>query len=175
MEGYIKLYRELLDWEWFTDANTLKVWIYCLLRARFTDGRYKGTEVPRGSFTTDLQSMADDLNMPIQNLRTAIQHLVQSGEITKKSTNKFTTITVEKYDDYQDEQQTTNKQLTNNQQTTNKQLTSIKERKNVNNETSSYYGQLWKPGMSLSELGDAICEKTGMKKLAMEEIKNWRA
>jgi hypothetical protein len=66
--------------------------------------------------------------------------LESTGEITLKSTNRFTIATVENWDFYQccDEdsnQQITNKQPTSNQQATNKQphLKNVKNVKNVKN------------------------------------------
>ena len=54
-------------------------------------------------------------------------------EITIKSTNKYSIITILNYESYQDEEITTNNQtnnqLTNNQQATNKQLTTNKNNK----------------------------------------------
>ena len=34
-EGYIKLCRKLAAWEWYTDANTVRVFIHCLIMANW--------------------------------------------------------------------------------------------------------------------------------------------
>lgn len=151
MDGYIKLYRSLLDWEWFDDEKTLKVWLYILLMARFSDQKYKGTEVPRGSFVTTIKDMSKKLNMSERSVRTAINHLKSTNELTSKTTNKYTLISVVKYQEFQGDEgcydissdkqsdkqndKQSDKQVTNNRQTTDKQLTNQKNKnvKNVNN------------------------------------------
>ena len=126
-----------MSWEWYQDANTARVFIHCLIMANWKAGRFRGTEVPRGSFVTSLPSLCEDLNLTTQNVRTAINHLKSTGEITIKSTNKFSIVSIvnwEKYQGYEEDankqiNKQTNKQLTNNQQTTN----NIKEIKNIRN------------------------------------------
>jgi hypothetical protein len=64
--------------------------------------------------------------------------LKSTNEITSKSTNKYTIITVVKWEEYQLLcEKSTNKstsKLTNDQQTTNKQLTTDNKYNNINKE-----------------------------------------
>ena len=126
-EGYILLYRKMLNWEWMSDANTLAVFIYCLLRANWRDGKFQGTEVHRGEFVTSIASLAGELGLSVQNIRTALRHLESTGEITSKSHAKYRIIAISHYDDYQCPNKEANNQLTSIQQATNKQLTTIEE------------------------------------------------
>ena len=48
--NYIKFYRSFLEWEWWHDPNTCRVFIYILLRANWTDKVWKGVTIKRGSF-----------------------------------------------------------------------------------------------------------------------------
>jgi hypothetical protein len=52
--------------------------------------------------------------------------------VTSKPTNKFTVYTIVNYGQYQDCEDTTNQQLTNNQPATNQQLTTKEEIKHLN-------------------------------------------
>lgn len=131
--GFIKLSRKMLDWEWYTDQNTFCVFLHCLFKANWKDGRFRGIEVPRGSFITSLPSLTEELNMSTQKVRTAIEHLKSTGEITVKIYPHWRMITVVKYCDYQDNNSLTNSQITADQQATNRQLTSIEEYKNYKN------------------------------------------
>lgn len=45
--NYIKLSRNLLDWGWYKDANTSRVFLHCLLKANWKDGEYYGVRIPR--------------------------------------------------------------------------------------------------------------------------------
>ena len=127
--GFLRLYRRLLDWEWFDNSQMVHLWIYFLLKANYQDGKWHGIEVPRGSFLTSLDNICKDTGLTVQNVRTCINKLKSTSEITIKVTNKYSIITVCKYDLYNVQELEANKQdnkqaniqLTSNQQATNKQ------------------------------------------------------
>jgi len=132
MNGYVKLHRSMLEWEWLDDPITVQVWVYCLLKANYTLQRWHGETLMPGQFITSLGHMAKELGISRQNLKTAILHLKSTNNLTIKSTNKWTLVTIEKWDEYQSAgEKVTNKltsNLTNNQPTANQQLTTDKER-----------------------------------------------
>ena len=117
--GFIILYRSLLEWEWYNDPNTLRVFLHCLLRANHKDKKWQGITIPRGSFVTSYQSLALELGMTVQNVRTAINKLKSTGELTHKSHTKYGVITINNYTKFQDANSQTNSPLTDNQQSTN--------------------------------------------------------
>lgn len=123
--NWIKLYSDFLNWEWYTDNNTKALFIHCLLKANWKTGNFQGQEILRGSFVTSLAHLSKETGLTIQQTRTALEHLISTGEITSKITNKYRIITITKYDMYQDitSKITSNQQATNNQ--SNKQLTTI--------------------------------------------------
>ena len=98
--GFIKLSRKMLEWEWYTDQKTMSVFLHCLFKANWKDGRFRGIEVPRGSFITSLPSLTEELNMSTQSVRTALDHLKSTGEITDRTTSKFRVITIKNYESY---------------------------------------------------------------------------
>lgn len=136
--GFIKIYRSLLDWEWYKDVNTRLVFIHLLLNANWEESKYMGYDIPKGGLVVGLNSLSESVGISVQSIRTSLNHLKSTNEITIKSTNKFSIVTIvnwEKYQGFNDE--LTNKStssLTNNQQTTNKQLTTEEEYKNIRNE-----------------------------------------
>lgn len=140
-QGFVKLHRKILEWGWYKDANTIRLFLHCLLKANWKDGNFQGYEIPRGSFVTSVNSLSNELSsnkhkFTTQAVRTSLKHLNSTNEITIKTTNKFTIITINNYDNYQEDNKAFNKQLTNKQQTTNKQLTTIEEYKNRKKERS---------------------------------------
>lgn len=137
-EGYIKISRKMLRWEWYTDSNTKAVFLHCLLSANWKDGRFRGQEIPRGSFVTGRKKLAEALNISEQSVRTALAHLQSTNEITIKRTPKGSIITVVKYDEYQTVNQQNTEKTANNQPTTNQQLTTIEEYKNKKNIKNIY-------------------------------------
>lgn len=121
--GFIKLHRKITEWEWYKNPNTFRVFLHCLLSANFTDGRFEGREIKRGQFVTSLPTLAKQTLLSIQQVRTALDHLKSTGEITDSSCTKYRIITVVKYDSYQCDNRQNNSQSTDNQQTSNSQST----------------------------------------------------
>ena len=129
-KSFIKLYKKILEWEWYKDYKTKDLFIHLLLKANWKDGKYQGYEIPRGSLITGRKQLAEELGFTEQSIRTAINHLKSTNEITIKTTKVFSIITIVNYEQYQESNQVSNQQLTNNQPTTNQQLTTIEEYKN---------------------------------------------
>ena len=119
IQGFLRISRNIVDWDWYTDANTFRVFMHLLLTANYKDCNYKGVEVKRGQVATSRKEIAKALRMSEQNVRTSLSHLKSTNEITSKSTNKLTIITLCKYDSWQDltseTNQQTNRKLTVNQ------------------------------------------------------------
>lgn len=135
-EKWVKLFSKFTEWEWYKDINTKTVFIHCLLKANWKDGRFEGKTIPRGSFVTGRKELSKQLMMTEQEIRTALKHLKSTNEITIKTTNKYSIITIVNYDLYQQNNQEYNQQLTNNQPTTNQQLTTIVEYKTISSISS---------------------------------------
>lgn len=100
--GFVCLFRSFLEWGWYTDINTKVLFIHMLLRANWKEGNFKGTTVPRGSFVSSIAKLAEETGLTSDEVRTAISHLIQTREITKQSTNKYTVFTVVNYTLYQE-------------------------------------------------------------------------
>lgn len=67
MDGWILLHKKLLKWEWFQNADTLQLFLYCLLRANFEPVKWQGVDIQRGQFSRFFQQVAafDDHKIPI--------------------------------------------------------------------------------------------------------------
>ena len=129
---FIKVYRKLLDWEWYTDVNTKTLFIHCLLRANWKAGIWHGVQYDAGEFITSLPRISAETGLSIQQARTALEHLELTGEVTSRITDKVTgkkynkirVITINNWDSYQGDNRQDNsqsnrqnrKQLTGNQQ-----------------------------------------------------------
>ena len=131
--GFILLYRQITEWEWYQNPNTFRVFLHCLLMANFADGRFEGQDIKRGQFVTSLPSLSKQTRLTIQQVRTALDHLKSTGEITDKAYPKYRVITVVKYDEYQQDNRQNNSQTTGNQQASNRQSTGNQQQYNNNN------------------------------------------
>lgn len=138
LSGFIKLHRKLVAWGWYQDYVVKDVFLHLLLTANFKPTPWKDRILEEGQVVIGSQSLAAELGFSRQQVRTAINKLKSTNEITIESTNKFTVITIVNWRDYQSsENSLTNKStniLTNNQPTNNQQITNNQpQRNNVKN------------------------------------------
>ena len=99
--GYIRLYRSLLTWEWYRDLNTCRLFLHLLLTVNYRPEQWKGIEVGRGQRVVTLPKLAEETGLTLKEVRTALKHLKRTGEVAGKSTSKYTLLTVLEYDRYQ--------------------------------------------------------------------------
>ena len=132
--GFIKIDRGILDWEWYSDINTTRLFIHLILKANWKDGRFQGQEIKRGSFVTSYLKLAEETELTVNQVRTSLNKLKSTGEITVKSQSKFSVITVKNYCLYQDISQSNHSQITDKPQTNHRQITTIEESKKVRRE-----------------------------------------
>ena len=149
MSDYIKLYRSLIDWEWYKNINTKVLFIHMLLKANWKDGRFEGKIIPRGSFVSSLSKLSDETDLTIREVRTAISHLENSGELTSKRHSKYSVFTIKNYELYQgsDNQTTINRHSDDIQTTTIEEYKEIKNKRNNNimckKEATELFEKLW--------------------------------
>ena len=134
--SWISIHRKFKDWQWYKNVNVKTIFLHLLLKANFKDNYWGNVLVKRGQVVTSIEHLSDETGLTVQQTRTAINKLKSTGEITIKSTSKYSLVTIEKYDFYQQSnKKTTNKltnQITNNQQTKPEKLT-INNNDNNNN------------------------------------------
>jgi len=126
MSGWIKLHRQILDWEWYSDNNAFRVFMHLILKANHKEKRYKGIELNCGSVITSRDILSMETGLSVQQIRTALNKLKSTNEITIETSSKGTIIQLVSYAKYQlSTNESTNEQPTNNQQVT----TNNKEKK----------------------------------------------
>ncbi len=108
--GYIALYRQFINWEWFTDVKTCHLFQYCLLRANSKNTVWRGINIKRGQFVTSLRTMSIETGLSLQEVRTSLKKLTH--ELTQLATPSYSIITVVNYNLYQKSNTRINKRLT---------------------------------------------------------------
>lgn len=185
MASWIKIFRELLQWEWFQKAEMVQLFIYLLLKANCVDKQWQGITIKRGQIATSNATMRQDLRLSEQQIRTCIKRLISTGEITYKSTNRYVIITICNYDKYQDggnsineqNNEQTNNQSTDEQRAINEQSTTTKEIKNIRSKEYNIKDIKQESGSndqlsSASDEAQAVePEKTKAEKLPFKDIK----
>lgn len=102
MQGWIKLHRKIVDWEWYDDLPTKSLFIHLLLLANHEDNMWHGQKIEKGSLITSLSSLSVQTGLSVKQVRTALNHLEKTGEIGKQRTNNNTLIIVLNYARYQE-------------------------------------------------------------------------
>jgi hypothetical protein len=136
-KGWIKIHRQITEWEWYDEPNTFRIFFHLLVKANHKQNKYRGVMIEPGQIMTGFDRLASETGLTIQKVRTSISRLKSTNEITVNSSTQGTIIQIVNYSKYQvttDEQQTSNKPITNEQQTDNKPITTNKNDNNEEND-----------------------------------------
>lgn len=100
-EGYIKLYRRMMKWDWYTDTPTKCVFLHLLFLACYEPCYFKGVHLEPGQAVSSIRQIATDTGLTVKQVRTAINHLKETQEVAQSPYGKFSVFTVNNYNDYQ--------------------------------------------------------------------------
>lgn len=134
--GYVAIPRGLTDWEWYTEPNTARLFIHLLLTANWQEKRWQGITIKPGQLVTSQSQLAKQLGLSVQEVRTALKHLVLTEWLTVKTGPKYSVVTINNYDLLLDSNRVSNRLLTGDQQAANNNLT-IKTIKTINKSSST--------------------------------------
>lgn len=160
MQGFISIHRKLMDNPIWCDPYYLKLWMYCLFKASHKEHeQLVGNQIiqlKRGQYVTGRFSLAEEMNTgmkPKQKMNDKtwwrhLENLEKWGMLTIKSTNKYSIVTIDKYELYQDVFNKTDHQMSSScpsnvhQMSTNNNVNNDnkeKRHKQVYDESSSFY------------------------------------
>lgn len=122
MSDWIKVHRRLLNSDVWENPQTLKVWIWLLLKANYKDKQvsikigtgFEDVLVKRGKVLFGRKSAAKELKMSESATYRSIKKLSSIGKITVKSNSHYSLITICKYEHYQSVKEESEQQLNNN-------------------------------------------------------------
>ena len=83
MEGYIIIHKKLLEWQYYKNADMVRLFLHLLLIAD-----------NEGNVSVTLKELTEQLDISMQTVRTCIKNLAKEGLINKatnKATNKHLT------------------------------------------------------------------------------------
>lgn len=100
-QGFIKLNRSILNWEWYDDINVTRVFIHCLLKANFKKTKWHGKTINRGCFITTYRKLAEETSLSLKTVRVCLEKLQKTEEIEIESDKYNTLIVVKNYDKFQ--------------------------------------------------------------------------
>lgn len=105
IRGYVKIWRKSLDAGWLQNHALWAFWSWCLLKAshKVISVRVGFQEVilQPGEFIFGRQMASKELHLSERTVRSCLDFLKKAGNVTIKTTNKFSVITVVNWHSYQ--------------------------------------------------------------------------
>lgn len=133
-EGWIKLYRNLLESSLFEHPELLKFWIWCLLKADHKETKTRigiqEIHINKGQFIFGRKKAAIELNMKESTAYKYLKILEKEQRITIKSNNRFSVVTLINWEDYQKIEEKSNSRVTAEEQQSNNKETTTEQQKN---------------------------------------------
>ena len=88
MKGWIKMFRQITDWELYKDINSKVLFLHLLLTAAYTDYTTSdGFVVHAGCCFTSIRQLADETGLSIRQVRTALERLEATHSLTQQTTH----------------------------------------------------------------------------------------
>lgn len=133
--GFVSLHRSILNWEWYADLTTFKLFTHLLLTVNWRDERWMGHSIKRGQRVCSLNTLVAETGLTERQIRTAINHLKSTGEVTSEiiriNRSGCALYTVNNFDKYQVSEDLPTSDKTSERQVSDTSATS--ERRIMNN------------------------------------------
>jgi predicted transcriptional regulator len=133
MQGWVKLHRSKLNWEWFTDYKTSHLFEYLLLKASHNTYRFRGVQLAAGQLPFGLHKASEETGLSVKMIRTSLDKLKSTNEVAIKTSNQGSVITILKWQEYQIEASdgANEGQARGKQRATTKKVKNVKNVKNI--------------------------------------------
>lgn len=99
--GWVRLYRSFTQWGWYSDINVRCVYLHLILTANHKDTEWHGIQIKRGQLVTSYRHLSNEIGLDLHTVHDAIKKLKKTGEITAQPNAKFTIITLNNYNSFQ--------------------------------------------------------------------------
>ena len=174
MSGWIKLHRSLKYWRYYDDTNAVRLLIHLLVSVNYEPKKWHEITVEAGQLVCSWDTLSRETGLSKQQVRTSMTKLEKSGEVTRKTTNKWQLISLTKWDELQDVNTQITDKPTHKQHTSNTQITPTKEskeNKEVKETKNRERGYKFSPP-TIEEVEDYFFEK-GLNDYKIEAQKFW--
>jgi hypothetical protein len=132
-DGWIALHRKIYNSSDFNNQLEVAVFLYLVAMASHKPVqvvyRKKKLTLKRGEISIAYRDLAKKFNLSMQNIKTIIKNLKNSGNINQTLTKNLSIYSIVKYSKYQDLEVTPNQKLTNRTTTIYTNTTSIDKNK----------------------------------------------
>lgn len=139
--GWIRIDKKIIDWEWYTDSNTFHLFLHLLLTCNYEKKKWRGMIIEPGQRVITFRKLAKEIGLSLQQIRTCFDRLKSTHSLTQRSTHQYTLITICNYKDYQLSENTKQHSVQHTQQhSINTYVTNsiIKEHNTITNKEKIY-------------------------------------
>lgn len=174
--GWIKLHRQILDWEYYDDIKCFKLWMHLLLKCNIEDGKKAyGFTLKAGQMITTLPKLSAETGLSEREVRTALDKLTKGRQIVQKTTNKFRVITVENWAFYQGVGQQSDRQTTDKTQESGQTNDSLKQRNKEIRNKNTISATEKKPKNRFINYTQSEYDFEEIERLEQEQRERWAA
>jgi hypothetical protein len=184
--GFVKLSRSILDWEWYDHPDVFRIYIHLLIKANYAPAKWRGIEIFEGEHITSISNLSKELFMSEFKVRASLSKLKNTFYIDVITTNKFTRLKLLKsvvfnnssdINPKQISYPTPNKTQSNQEQTTTNKKN--KEKKEIEERKEFFKNEIFKFSKEFSndhlikfyDYWSTKSRHTG--RLKFEEVKEW--
>ena len=100
-DGWIKIHRQIKEWQHYQEPNVLLVWLDLLTSANTKDGWWHGRKIRRGELFTSVETIHQNTGLDVKTIRKALATLEASGEIKREATNAGSKIIINQFNKFQ--------------------------------------------------------------------------
>ena len=129
--GWVKLHRKITEWGWYSDSQTVHMFVHLLLKAQHSPTEWRGQKLNPGQFVSGRKQLSAETGISEQSVRTVLNRLKSTNELTIESTKAFSIFTLNSWHIYQCDINTQPTNQPTNQPTINQRSTTCKNVKKV--------------------------------------------
>ena len=100
-QGWVKIYRNIVDWVWYKNVNTLYVFLYLIVNVNYRDSCRNNSIVLEGSCVTSVREITEVTCLSCKEVRNALENIKSSNNITWKRCGRYTIYSVVNYSKWQ--------------------------------------------------------------------------
>ena len=163
--GWVKLHRSMRDWEWYKDANTYRLFTHLMITVNWEDKEWQGVTVKRGSIVTSIAHLSEQTGLSLKQVRGSLDKLKRTSDVAVKGTNRYSIVTLCKYETYQSEEKPKGEQKGKPQ---GKQMATTKEDKEKRTEANDISFSAY--GVDLSTISPTTREGKKRTRQQLEHI-----
>lgn len=99
--GFIRLHRKFLNWEWYRHPNTKLLFIHLLLSANWKKTKWHGIDLYPGELIRTDENLSKEIGITKRQVRSSFLSLRKSGEVSMRYEAGSRIITIKNWKKYQ--------------------------------------------------------------------------